>query len=250
MDIAAILNSEFEKRKQKNSRYSLRAFAKSLKLDPTALLRIMQEERVPTVATSLKILKALDLDQPNAAEHLQKKIAAKKKQKNLLQDAFDSKLFETLFESQHLYVMAAFRATEVPLEQIKSRLAISCGLAEADFQKVTQDLLRIGALRETGDGFETVIKHKSTVPLPFTTAKLRSLQKEFLGKAIEAVDEIAFEERDNATLTVTLSKKDLPQVKRILKEARAKINRLSEKPGATDAVYNICTAAYPIIKLT
>lgn len=248
MDIATLLNSEFKKRKQKNARYSLRAFAKSLNLDATALLRIMQEERVPTVATSLKILKALGLEQPTAADDIRQRIVAKKKQKHLLHDSFDPKEFETMFESNHLYVLSALRSTQFTLSQIKAKLWKSCGVSESDFNKIIRELQSIGAVNATGNSFETVIKHKSTVPIPFTTEKRRKMQQEFLAKAIQAVEEISFEERENATLTLSLSKKDWPQVKRILKEARAKINRLSEKAQPTDTVYNICMASYPVIK--
>lgn len=246
MDIATILNSEFTKRQQKNARYSLRAFAKSLNLDATALLRIMQEERIPTVATSLKILKALGIEQPTAADDIRKRIVAKKKQKNLLQDSFDHKEFETLFELKHLYVLSALRSTQFTLSQIKAKLWKSCGISESDFNKIVTELQSIGAVRATENSFETVIKHKSTVPIPFTTDKRRKLQQEVLTKAIQAVDEIAFEERDNAFLILSLNKKDWPQVKRILKEARAKINKLSEKAKPTDTVYNICTGAFPV----
>ena len=210
----------------------------------------MQEDRVPNSATCAKILNALGLDQKNILENTLSPVAAKKRHKNLLTDAFDDKQFESIFESKHIYFLSALRSTSCTLDQIKSKLSKSCGIGEAEFKKITKELLGIGAIKATATGFELVYRHKSTVPLPFTTEKRKSLQKEFLLKAIQAIDEIAFEERENTTLTLSLNKKDWLQAKRILKEARLKINRLSEKKQPAETVYNICMAAYPVIKLS
>ena len=57
----AIILGEFERRKQKNSRYSLRAYAKKLAVDPTLLGRLIQGKAIPTIAISVRIMTKLDL---------------------------------------------------------------------------------------------------------------------------------------------------------------------------------------------
>ena len=248
MNIASVLNAELEKRKKKNPRYSLRSFAKSLHIDPTALLRIMQGERHPTSATLLKILKALGLEDKFSATDFPSASVVNKKRKSLLQDSFDEQAFEKVFESKHIYVLTALRLNGLSLTQIKNKLSKSCGIEEPEFKRILEDLKAIGAIKDTGHGIEVLYKNKSTVPLPFTSEKRKSLQKEFLKRGAESIDSVPFEERENATLTLSINKKDLEQVKRILKEARIKINKLSEKQRDLNAVYNVCMAVYPIVK--
>lgn len=247
MNIATILNAEFARRKKKNARYSLRSFAKFLAVDPTALIRIMQDDRQPSQKTLAKFLTALDLNQNFKVTDFQSASVVNKKKKALLQDAFDAKDFETVFASKHIYVLTALRLSNLTLAQVKNKLLKFHGIDDADFRNIIEDLKSVNAVSETSRGIEVLYQNKSTVPLPFTSEKRKSLQKEFLNQGAKAIDEVAFEDRVNATLTLSINKNDLHHVERILKEARIKINKLSEKQRDLNAVYNVCMAAYPIV---
>lgn len=56
-----VLQSEFAKRCDKNSRYSLRAFARALGIEPSALSQFLSKTRVPSYKMAQKIVKALAL---------------------------------------------------------------------------------------------------------------------------------------------------------------------------------------------
>ncbi|WP_413288666.1 DUF4423 domain-containing protein [Bdellovibrio sp. HCB337] len=240
MSIAVIIKSEFEKRKTKNKRYSLRSFAKSLGMDPTSVSRIMREERFPSSTTCQKILRTLKISSVSVE-------TSRAKRTSLLQNAFEEKVFENLFHSKHIYLLTALRLNTLTSEQIREKFCRMFEINEEEYLCLVDDLKNAGALVEKGPDLEVVFKNKSTVPLPFTSVKRKSMQKEFLHRAADAIEKVSFEDRDNATLTLAFNKKDLPQVKRILQNARMKINRLSEKRRVRDAVYNVSTAVYPIL---
>src|SRR5947209_19732207 len=59
-----ILRSEFDERCRRNPRYSLRAYAKFLDLDPSALSRILAQKQDMAPKTCLKVLRKLGLSGP------------------------------------------------------------------------------------------------------------------------------------------------------------------------------------------
>ncbi len=60
------LKKEFNRRKDGNSLYSLRAFALNLDIDSSLLSKIMNEKLLPTLDTADKICKSLKLDHKQA----------------------------------------------------------------------------------------------------------------------------------------------------------------------------------------
>ena len=61
-NVVGFLNSEFLSRCEKNDRYSLRAFAKSLSIDPTLLSRLMKGQRKPNKRMVKRLVEELDPD--------------------------------------------------------------------------------------------------------------------------------------------------------------------------------------------
>jgi transcriptional regulator with XRE-family HTH domain len=56
-----VLNADLSKRKQKNPRYSLRAYARFLGLDPSTLSRILAGKQPPSITVVRKLLRKLGL---------------------------------------------------------------------------------------------------------------------------------------------------------------------------------------------
>lgn len=222
----------------------------SLKMDSTSLSRIMKGQRWPSEETAEKILLSLGYASKEAslilADHMALNSLAKKP--GHFPVPFDNQIFETVFNSYHVLILEGLRLNSSNNRAKQKDLRMQLQLSEEQFKKIIEDLLAAGAIRREGSAIEVVYRNKSTVPLPFTTQKRRHIQKDFLRMATDAIDKVPFEGRDNATLTICLRRKDLEQAKQILKEARKKINSLSEKNQDHDIVYNLCTAIYPVIQ--
>lgn len=56
-----VLNGDLRKRKLKNPRYSLRAYARFLGLDPSTLSRILSGKQTPSIEVARKLLRKLCL---------------------------------------------------------------------------------------------------------------------------------------------------------------------------------------------
>lgn len=249
-DLKSLLEQEFTTRKIKNTRYSLRSFARNLKIDPTSLLRIMNGERVPSPETARKILENIGMDPVEIDQIIEASDGLKPIRKNnrLLQNAFDHETFEKVFASQHVLVLAALRLEDLTPEELQEKICKKLVLTQEHYAEIVEDLVSVGALAKAGEKIKVVFKNKSTVPLPLTSQKRRAIQQEFLQMASQAIDDVPFDARENATLTLSVNRSDLDKVKEILKEARTKINTLCESNNKRDAIYNVCTALYPVIQ--
>lgn len=247
MELANLLNKEFEKRKKKNRSYSLRSFAASLKMDPTSLLRIMNNKRLPTPSTARKILSILG--KTEVIGSIEQDLVQRKKNRSRTHQhqPFDAHVFESYFDTAHVLTLASLRLHCHSLVKLKKLLLPKLGINEADFERVLTDLEKAGAIKRTKSNIDVIYKNTSTVPLPLTSQKRRAIQKDFLKMAVTAIDSVAISERDNATLTLPIHRDDLGKAKLILQEARNKINLLAEKRKNNDMIYNICTALYPVI---
>lgn len=73
----SLLQAELKRRKEKNERYSLRAFASFLQLDPSALSRILSCKQELSLQTSLQVIRKLKLG-PNERAQFIRSIAEEK----------------------------------------------------------------------------------------------------------------------------------------------------------------------------
>lgn len=249
-NIKTLLEQEFNARKSKNGYYSLRSFARHLKIDPTSLIRIMNGERMPSPKTARKVLESMGIENTQIDQFMKELDDYKpvRKSSRLLQNAFDHEVFDKVFASHHVLVLAALRLEDLAPEELQAKICLSLNISAARYAEIIEDLISAGALMKFKDRLRVVFKNKSTVPLPFTSEKRRALQQDFLKMASQAIDNVSFESRENATLTLSVSQGDLEKVKEILKDARAKINTLCERNNKRDAIYNVCTALYPVIQ--
>lgn len=66
-----MLKKEFERRQTSNPRYSLRAFARDLALDPGLLSRLMAGKRLMALSTAKRVTERLRLEEGEARRFLQ-----------------------------------------------------------------------------------------------------------------------------------------------------------------------------------
>ena len=76
--IALLLRKEFSRRKEKNERYSLRAFSNFLGVSHSFLSRVLNEKETVSVQTWEKIAKRLSLDPKLTVRHKQALLERKK----------------------------------------------------------------------------------------------------------------------------------------------------------------------------
>lgn len=250
MELATFLKTEMTKRQAKNPRYSLRAFAKSVDLDAGTLTRIMNGQRLVKPPTAISIMSHLDVTaeiQEEILTHLDSNRKTKGTSKTKKMEAIAPDTFEDIFETTNIHLLASFRIRKYANKRNWDLLAKNLQISTAELHHRIQSLEKVGAIQVKPATVEVIAKNISTLPIPFTTEKRKTVQKEFLEQAKRAIDEVPFELRDNCTLTIPISAKDLQKIKTILQKARTRINEISERKTNNEHLYNVSMAVYPVI---
>lgn len=125
----SLLESELQRRKERNSRYSLRAFASFLGIDPSALSRMLSYKQELSIPIALQVLARLKLS-PEDEERFILSVAHEKYRQTLsaLGDGLQNReLSEALRKSE-----AAFRASEKRLRLVFDTLTVALSIMDTD----------------------------------------------------------------------------------------------------------------------
>ncbi|AHZ85265.1 hypothetical protein AB1A81_12715 [Bdellovibrio bacteriovorus] len=210
MDLSLLLQDEFEKRRRKNPRYSLRAFANSLNIDAGSLARVMSGQRVVKDATARQLMTGLQI--PNEHQilvlsHLEASRRKKKEQDEMSFLATSS--IEEAVDKLNIYILISLESGPFCQKENFPQLAQLLNISIEELQKRLLELERLGLLSATDTHMVCASSSISNMTLP-------------------------------------LNPEDLPRVRDILKNARKRINVLTSRSKGDKVLFNICTAAFPV----
>jgi uncharacterized protein (TIGR02147 family) len=241
-----LLNSELERRCEKNGRYSLRAFAKALGIEPGALSRILAGKRTPSPQTAEKILGVLDL----SAEERNKLFGKSTLKQNRSTEAQRPKelsldVFRIIAD---LYHYAILQLPFTKLNTSRSRdIASLFGLGVTEARLAVSRLVNLGLL-EVKDGKLVRTNEKlMTADRHLTTSAHKRHQKQSLSLAIDAIDNIAIEKRDMTSMTCAIDERHIPEAKKRIAEFVGSLSEFMEE-GSGRQIYQMGFYLYPLQK--
>lgn len=228
--VQQILLNEFRRRVQLNSRYSLRAFAKTLGLSSGALSEILNQRRPVSAKAAAKISKALGLTTTES--------------KPLARTKLDEDTFQLIADWYHFAILnlldcEGFRWNAT---YIAKRLAIT----NAQARLAMELLLRVG-LVHMKDGRVVGAKDYVLSPSGVPSNAVRSYHRQILDKAVNALELHSVNEREFNGVGIALDPKRLPQLKREISDF---IDDLAAKHsiGKRQEVFFFETALFQITK--
>lgn len=251
-DYQRILRREFEGRIARNSRYSLRAFARSLGVSPAALSQIFNSKRIPSARHVDRILQSLGLP-PDLQARFARSVAETQRDRGLLRlsPAFrDSGTYEIShsdFESMaSLLHYAVLELTEVEGFRpepvwIARRLRVSHAQASLALERLfDRGLLvqRAGRIRKVSPRLTTASKNK-------TTPSLRSHQREVLTAAIGALDAEPIERRASHSLTFSANPERVAEIRDLLEKCLQQICKRMQR-GRRTQIYQVILNLFPL----
>lgn len=231
----SVLKREFARRCRKNSRYSIRAFARSLALAPSALSEMMSGKRPITRKTETHLKAVLGRHEADAPATAYKSIAVDE--------------FALIADWYHDALLELVRLPDFKDEAawIAKRLKIS--VVEAELAR--ERLLRLGLLEQNAEG--KLVDGTSGITTSLhpgqTSLAARTRQKQLLKKAYHAVDRTPLELRDNSAITLALAKQDLPLARQLISEFRRRFDELVQSAKDFDEVYQLVIALYPLTQI-
>lgn len=239
-----LLASELKKRKDRNPNFSLRAFARWLGISPSQLSQMLTGKRPITLATMKKISSRLDLSPLEHKELMSSLIADKdyldseKDRKKLL---LKEDKFRLISDWYHFAILSLTRIKDAQSDPrwIARRLGINV-------EEANQALLRLERMGiiQTKPVFKQIcdpIEMVSDIP----SEAVRKYHKQSLNIAIEKIDTIEMTKREYQSLTIPISPKQVPTIKKYINDFLAQISDYTEKHKGSE-VYNLNLQLFPV----
>jgi DNA-binding MarR family transcriptional regulator len=230
--IISRLKIEFATRAGNNPSYSLRAFAQSINIDQSHLSNLSKRVRFSRKMSDhlCSVLKIRDKDLDSGSKELYFSMSEDK--------------LELLNDWSHFALLELIKTKSFNPDP--SKIARRLRLTPIHVGFVIERLLRLGLIDKN---FKLKKASLEWNDLEKTTVARKLLQKSFLEKASEAIDRVAFEDRENSSLTVAISREKIPDLKKEILRFKNRLDDLCAEHNSKDEVYQLCIALYPLSEL-
>jgi uncharacterized protein (TIGR02147 family) len=243
--ISEILREKYLEIKSRRPKYSLRAFAKKLEVGSGSLTLIMDGKRRISQRKAESVAKKLELSPEE-----ERKFLSEFRLKKTIKNKKEYQLFEiNLFPpSQTWLVFGILNLVNVPFVDL-SPLSIAqiFSIDEKEASEVLNKLFMQNLLSVDSDGKVFRTKERLTTIDDKANDALIEIQRSHIRKALESQEKDTVENRDLTALTMPLSTKSLPMIKKLIREFQDAIEEISD-PEAYDSVYTLNMQLFPIAR--
>lgn len=251
IELRNYLQNELARRKQKNSSYSLRSFAKSIGMHPAALSEFLNGKRSLSRKLAGKILEEIP-DSPEKQSSILESFEISKTSKK--QDLKASKKSLQL-QADHYHIVSdpiyysilSLMETE-DYESSPSWIAGRLGLSTSKVEKAIDRMLRLNYLKKKKDKYQPAQEELDTsYDVPNSALKLR--QKANLKDAEESLDEVAVTLREFCAVTMAIDVSKLEEAKNRMRKFRDELCEYLEEGEKTE-VYELSLQLFPRTKFS
>lgn len=251
------LNFTFRERQKKNSRFSLRAWARQVGYEnPSFLSDVLKKERKLNLELANKLADNLSL-KGKARRYFELAVlyqgsrndTEKKMYGRLLRtarpktakvpDSLSLEFFSMASEWYHWAILHFLDLENVSANELTIQERF--GLDRNTAKRAVERLIRLGFITQTPEGQLRRNENKSQRFEPeIPVAALRACHAQFIDKAKEALAEQSREERDVRGVTLSFQSKNIDKAREIIRDAQLRLTELAEACAA-DEVYQFNT---------
>ncbi len=252
-----LLASELSRRLNQNPKYSLRAFAKSLRFDVAALSKILARKKSLSFKAANRIATQLNLEPQQHSEFLNS-VASELSQKSM--QRVSPKLKDFRASAVHEIDLSAFHVISDWYHYGILELSLTAGfnpdprwIAKAlDIQVMeaklaVERLLDLGLLEKVAGTFRKTNRQLATADTEKTTAAHRKHQIQMLTKAKISVEQDAISDRNSTGMTISIDPQKLPKAKQMIDEFMDQLCEFLES-GSQKQVYQLNVNLFPLQK--
>jgi transcriptional regulator with XRE-family HTH domain len=244
LTVQRLLVESYDRIKQRNPAYSLRAFAQRLGMSSGALSTIMRGQRRISQSMAERILQGLDADPKtrNGVLGLFSGAEAAVKHSLLTMDQFQLVSESLHFELLCLIETKGFREDA---EWMAGRLLRSV----RDIEQALERLLRLGMLKRGARGKLLLTGEIFQSPDGISDSSIRRSHFESLEQAKHSLEVHSVEERDFSSETMAIDPELLPMARNLLRDCRRKLSKLFDN-GEKKDVYKLSMQLFPLSDLS
>ena len=232
------LNDYFSEVQEKNPRFSLRAFAKRLKLSPGALSQMLNGKRNLSEKMIIRICDELCIS-PEERETIF--LSANSE---AITVALEQSVFETLSSWTHDAYLSLLKIHSGKKNDLWYCKRI--GISKEQLERVIENLLAVGLIKRVSG--ELVVCNESTQVFAKkkTSPALKKLQLEANSLSRMAIEQEDIQRRYHAINTLTIDPEKMDEAKEFLREFRRKFCSQSVSSIASSRVYQLNVSLYPV----
>lgn len=247
-DYREALKAELERRVSRNSRYTLRSFARDLQISVSSLSLILSKKQGLSLKSAFAIARSLKLEKTEhdifiesiKSQHARApkdRIGANEKLKSLLnkhrQTEYRIISFKQITRWYHFAITEYLRTHPSTKEmEVSQALSLNIDIVQDSIQK----LLEVGVLSKSRSRW--IIKAEIISLVSETPSRIiRDLHHEIIQKASESIDQQDISERDLSSLLFSFDSKDFLAIQNKLKEFRRELLREYSSSSESSEVY-------------
>lgn len=241
MKTAQFISDEFAKRKARNPNFSIRSFAKWLDVSPAQLSQLMTGKRPLTTKTLNKIVDRLGLSP--FEQHELASTVLKGKDSSSKRDRLNEDKFRLIADWYHLAILSLTKVKDAKADPrwIARRLGISSEDANQALIRLERlQLLSLKPFKQIGEPFEV----SSDVP----SVAIRRFHTQNLQLAMQKIEEVAVENRQFQTVSLSLDPSQVAKFKVFIDEFLDSATAKFENTKANE-IYNLNIQLFPVTKL-
>jgi plasmid maintenance system antidote protein VapI len=241
------LQRELMERCKRNPNYSLRSFAKALKINHATLSLILRGARPLTSKKCIQLGQALGMSPAELASHMDPVATAP-----IVTPEFKNLGLDTFIAISDWYHDAILELTR--LKQFKGDarwIAKRLGISPSEVNIAVERLVRLELLeiQPGGKWLDRSGDNSTFVSDDFTAVAFRKLQKQLLELSARALEEVPKPLREHASMCMAIDSRDVPEAQKRMRQFRkemcAYLQRQEAKP---DQVYQLMTGFFPVTK--
>ena len=251
-DFRLFLQGELTRRCEANERYSLRAYARSLRIAPSALSAILNGKRPITGNMKLRLGLGLGLSPQDLGRFQENKVQGTRAKGpgqtlEFQQIAFDA--YAVIADWYHYAILEL-----IYLENFQADpkwIAKSLGITKSEVNIAVERLQRVGLLKiENGTWTDTTPNgHATNIQGNLTSEASRKLQRQILEKSIRALNEVPVTVRNHTSMTMAINTEDLPEAKERIANFRRELCAFLGRNGKPTQVYQLAVSFYPVTQI-
>lgn len=250
-DYRQFLKDRFGVLREKNPRYSLRAFARDLEIPPGRLSEVLSQKAGLSAKSAEKIASKLGLSAKEKKFFINQVLSTdgrakssrisaaqqiktlKEEYENYTQINLDQ--FKVISDWYHFAIIDLLKTNTFKndMNWISKRL----GISKIETELAIERMKKLNLIQSVKGRLQVKSSTVNT-PTDISSEAIRKFHKQVLNKAILAIDFQTIEQRDFSAVTMPISTRLLPEVKQKIKEFRRALNDwIAANPAPKNEVY-------------
>lgn len=238
-----MLLDELVARQQKNSSYSLRAFARDLRISPAVLSQTLSSKRHLAKKNVLKVAENLALS-PAEVQHILREIRGRRGTSSSSNEYLQIKE-DTFKMMSDWYYFAILSLAKLPGNQADANwVAQRIGIRAPEARSALMRLQRLGFLKhQEGKLARTAAPIATTHDVP--SAALRKYHRQNLHRAELSLDRDPVELRDFSSITMVIERQQVQKAKEMVLKFRTKMAKVFESKNPSE-IYTLAIQLFPV----